>query len=79
MRKRTYSLFSRRPNALNRQVLVNLASGNAIAGVCTYNGPTSIVLRGATVHETDAEPAPADGEILIDRINVDFIQLLGPG
>jgi hypothetical protein len=72
-------LFSRRPNALNRQVLVNLVSGNAIAGVCTYNGRTALVVRGATIHEAGAEPATADGEIMIDRINVDFIQLLGPG
>jgi hypothetical protein len=35
-----------------------------------------VVLRGATIHEPDTEPAPADGEILIDRINVDFIQVL---
>lgn len=72
-------MFDRRPNPIDRQVLVNLVSGTAVSGVCTYNGRTALVLRGATVHETDAEPTPADGEILIDRINVDFIQLLGPG
>ena len=72
-------MFSRRPNPIERQVLVNLVSGTAVSGVCTYNGRTALVLRGATVHEADAEPAAADGEILIDRINIDFIQLLGPG
>lgn len=64
---------------MNRQVLVNLVSGTAVSGVCTYIGRTALVLRGATVHETGADPTPADGEILIDPINVDFIQLLGPG
>lgn len=61
---------------LNRQVLVNLCSGNAIAGICTYSGPDALVLRGAVVHEPGAEPSPADGEVLIGTINVDFIQLL---
>jgi hypothetical protein len=69
-------LFRRRPEELNRQVLVNLVSGNAVSGVCTYNGRTALVLRGATVHEPGADPSPADGEVLIERINVDFIQLL---
>jgi len=70
-------LFNRRPPAvLNRQVLVNLCSGNAIAGICTYSGPDALVLRGAVVHEPGAEPSPADGEVLIGTINVDFIQLL---
>jgi len=70
-------LFNRRtPTLENRKVLVNLCSGNAVGGVCTYDSREALILRGATVHQPDAEPAPADGEILVDRINVDFIQLL---
>lgn len=70
-------MFNRRPPVLiNRQVLVNLLSGNAVAGVCTVETTRSLVLRGATVHTTDSEPAPADGEVLIDRASVDFIQML---
>jgi hypothetical protein len=69
-------LFKKRSNIEQRKVLVNLMSGNAIGGVCVHDGPTAIAIRGATVHEPNSEPAPADGEILIDRINVDFIQLL---
>jgi len=57
-------------------VLVNLCSGNAIGGVCVHDNRDALVLRGATIHEPNSEPAPADGEILIDRINVDFIQVL---
>lgn len=57
-------------------MLVNLISGNAIRGVCVHETDRALALRGATVHQPDAEPAAADGEILIDRINVDFIQLL---
>jgi hypothetical protein len=71
-------LFKRRrlPTAVDRKVLVNLCTGNAIAGVCTYNGPDGLVLRGAIVHEPGSDPSPADGEVLIGAINVDFIQLL---
>lgn len=66
----------RRPSLLNRRVLVNLVSGNALDGVCTHECADGLVLRGVTVHAADSEPAPADGEILVDRINVDFIQVL---
>lgn len=57
-------------------MLVNLISGNAISGVCTYEHVHTLVLKGATVHQADSEPAPADGEVLIDRANVDFVQIL---
>lgn len=69
-------MFNRAPSPLNRTVLVNLRSGNAIGGVCVYQSREALVLRGATVHEPDAEPVAADGEVLIDRANVDFLQLL---
>jgi hypothetical protein len=69
-------LFNKHGNLKQRKVLINLLSGNAISGVCVHEGRDTIILRGATIHEPDAEPAAADGEILIDRINVDFIQLL---
>ena len=69
-------LFRKRGNLEQRTVLINLLSGNAIGGVCVHDGREAITVRGATIHEPNAEPAPADGEILIDRINVDFIQLL---
>lgn len=69
-------MFKKRSKIEQRKVLVNLLSGNAIGGVCVHDGDHTIAIRGATVHEPNSEPAPADGEILIDRINVDFIQLL---
>ena len=71
-------MFNKRAasSVLQRKVLVNLLSGNAISGVCVLDGREALVLRGATVHESGADPAAADGEIVIDRINVDFIQIL---
>lgn len=69
-------MFNRRFTLAHRTVLVNLMSGNAISGVCVLQTAEALVLKGATVHEPGADPAPADGEVFIDRINVDFIQLL---
>lgn len=66
----------RAASVAQRKVLVNLMSGNAISGVCVLDGREALVLRGATVHESGVDPAAADGEIVIDRINVDFIQIL---
>lgn len=67
-------MFRRR--LTERKLLVNLRSGNAIAGVCTHDARDTLVLKGAMVHQPDAEPTAADGEVLIDRANVDFIQIL---
>jgi hypothetical protein len=70
-------LFKRRYSAEGRKVLVNLFSGNGIEGVCTYDGREAMILRGALVHEPGAEHAmPADGEVRIDRANVDYVQML---
>lgn len=71
-------LFNNRRSdrVLHRNVVVNLLSGNALSGVVSFETRQALVLRGAIVHEPDADPAPADGEVLIDRANVDFIQLL---
>lgn len=69
-------MFSRRVTLLHRKVLINLLSGNALSGVCSFESGTALVLRGVIVHAPDSEPAPADGEVLIDRANVDFIQML---
>lgn len=66
-----------RCSAKGRRVLVNLKTGNAIDGVCTFENYEHMLLRGAVVHTpgTDATP-PADGEVRIDRANVDYIQML---
>lgn len=70
-------MFRRRYSAIGRKVLVNLFSGNAIEGVCTYDGRKAMILRGVLVHELGVEQSmPADGEIRIDQANVDYVQLL---
>lgn len=56
--------------------MVNLLGGNAVAGICDYENTRALVLKGATVHEAGTEPIPADGEVLIDRANIDFVQII---
>lgn len=68
-------MFRRHPG-LGRQVLVSLFSGNAVRGVLTKTPGPLLILQGCTVHEAGSEPASADGEIVIDQANVDYIQLL---
>lgn len=69
-------MFNRTPKLLHRKVVINLLSGNAVSGVVSHDTREALVLRGAIVHEPDTDPVPADGEVLIDRSNVDFLQLL---
>ena len=66
---------SRRTSLIHRNIVVNLSTGGAISGVCDFESTRALILKGATVHEVDAEPASADGEVLIDRANIDFIQI----
>src|SRR5262245_17187069 len=67
-------MFDQNP-ALDRKVIVNLFSGNAIEGICTRVKPTYLI-RAAILHEQNADPIPVDGEVSVDPVNVDFIQLL---
>lgn len=68
-------MFKKNP-AIRHKVLINLLSGNGIEGVITQQVGHHYVLKGATVHEVGQQPAPADGEIVVDAANVDFIQIL---
>jgi small nuclear ribonucleoprotein (snRNP)-like protein len=69
-------VFRKHP-AIGRKVLVNLFSGNAIEGVLTHSVGNQFILRAALVHEPGSDATPrADGEIVIDAANVDYIQML---
>jgi len=57
-----------------RRVVVNLKSGQAVAGyLVRHHGPL-LFLRSAQLHEPGTDPVDIDGEIIIDRAEVDFIQ-----
>lgn len=69
-------MFRRHPG-LHRNVLVSLFSGNGVSGVLVATPGPLLILRGCMVHEPGAEAAPAEGEIVIDGANVDFVQIVG--
>ncbi|MCV7358489.1 hypothetical protein [Mycolicibacterium fluoranthenivorans] len=68
----------RRHPGLNRQVLVSLFSGNAVSGVLVSTPGRFLVLKRCQIHDEGASaPSPADGEIVIDAVNVDYVQIVG--
>lgn len=58
---------------VHRRVVVNLRTGTAVSGVITEVRGPLLIMRDATVHDGD-QAAPADGEIVVDRANVDYVQ-----
>lgn len=63
--------------ALRRRVIVNLKTDKAIEGVLTRRRWRLLELRDASLHEAGRTPVKMDGSILVERANVDFVQVLG--
>ncbi|QGZ16896.1 RNA binding protein [Arthrobacter phage LittleTokyo] len=59
-----------------RRVMVNLKSGRALDGVLVRRDHGLLFLKNAVLLEQGEEPAPIDGEALVQLVNVDFIQAL---
>lgn len=62
-------------NLIAQSLLVNLKTDKAFSGVLWDDTRDLLVLRNVTMHEhgTDTE---MDGEVVIERVNIDFIQKL---
>jgi hypothetical protein len=59
---------------VRRRVVVNLLDGSALQGlVVRHEGPL-LVLREVTYLEAGSTPASLDGEVMVERSRVDFIQ-----
>lgn len=58
---------------VHQRVVVNLKSGTAIEGVVTERTGPLLVIRQATVHD-GRHSAPADGQIVVELGEVDFVQ-----
>ncbi len=59
-----------------RRVLVNLTTGQAIDGVLVRQAGPLLMLANATLLEPNAEPTQLDGEAVIERDRVAFVQAL---
>lgn len=72
------AMFAHRRVTVSRRVLVNLKTGRAISGVLVKATGPLLVVKQAHLLEEDRPPVPLDGEIVVERSNVDFIQALAP-
>lgn len=68
--------WARRRLALRRRVMVTTIPGAAFHGILWARRGPWLILRDVTVH-ADGEAVPADGEVIIDRRIVLFVQAVG--
>lgn len=69
-------MFWWRRTALRKRVVVNLAD-KAFAGVLWAKRGPLLVLRDAVLMQHGAADTPLDGEVVIERARVEFIQVAG--
>lgn len=70
-------MFAWRRTAVRKRVLVNLTTEKAFRGVLWARRGPLLVLRGAELLEAGRAPVPMDGEVVVERHRVDFVQVLG--
>lgn len=68
-------MLAYRRTALRRRVLVNLDGGRAFNGVLWAQRGPLLVLRNAELLEPGREPVALDGDIVIERDRIDFVQV----
>lgn len=62
---------------VRRRVLVNLRSGRAITGTLWVRRGRTLVLKSAELLEPGAAPVSMDGDVILDRDQVEFVQAAG--
>lgn len=65
-----------RRTAVRRRVVVNLVD-KAFAGVLWAKRGPLLVLRDATLMQHGAAETPMDGDVVVERSKVEFIQVTG--
>lgn len=66
-----------RRSLVRRTVVVNLTTGRAFSGVLWAQRGPLIVLRNVIMHEPGTAAAEVDGEVVVERSAVEFIQVTG--
>lgn len=69
-------MFWWRRTVLRRRVVVNLAD-KAFEGVLWAKRGPLLVLKDATLMQHGAADTPLDGEVVVERARVEFIQVTG--
>jgi hypothetical protein len=57
-------------------VIVNLVTDKAFRGVLWERTRDHLVLKQAELMEPRARPVPMDGDVVIDRAKVEFLQVV---
>ncbi|MDI3330139.1 MAG: hypothetical protein QJR09_05300 [Micrococcus sp.] len=57
-----------------RRVIVNLKSGRGVDGVLVRRSGPLLFLKNALLLEEGRDPVPLDGETVIERSEVEFLQ-----
>lgn len=70
------AVFWWRRTAVRKRVVVNLAD-KAFSGVLWAKRGPLLVLRDAVLMQHGAADTPLDGEVVVERSKVDFIQVAG--
>lgn len=65
------------PYPAYRKGLVNLKSGSALRGIIWRRRRGYVILRQAALLRPRESPVAMDGEVMIYREDVDFIQVVG--
>lgn len=60
----------------SKLVLVNLKTGSAFKGYLIKATKDLLLLKNSTLHKIDSEPIDVVGEVIIEKNNVDFIQVI---
>lgn len=63
--------------ATRKKVLVSLHSGRAVTGILWARRGRSLVLKSAEMLEPGADPVPLDGDLVLDREQVEYMQVAG--
>ena len=58
-----------------KRCLVNLKSGAAFTGYLVAAPKSVVILKGASLIEPGAQPVEVSGEVLIEKANIEFIQI----
>lgn len=70
-----FGWFPWRRTAVRRRVVVNLAD-KAFSGVLWAKRGPLLVLRDVELLEAGRQPQPVDGEVVVERARVEFMQVL---
>ncbi|GAQ64060.1 hypothetical protein [Streptomyces scabiei] len=71
-------MFAWRRTAVRKRVIVNLAD-KAFRGILWAQRGPLLVLRNAELLEAGRAPQPVDGEVIVERVQVQFTQVLSGG